>query len=283
MSGTAKSKRGYGHPHHLFKLPTMTDAVTHKDLTDDKLETTQPPAAQEELGNALTRYIVNKCEKLRENPVYKILFFAQSAHMIMALAVVLVTVLVFPSESKMSSRQAERIKLSKLVNIVHLAAFSTHFGIHIWMTFISGVCLYYKLSRHAFGDVQKILFPKYYSTSSLLNAITLIQFSKICVANNVWDIHTFLQLYVMSLCFLMELGIRLYVVPPMLRLISAKTAIEKSAGIGNEVGRQDLGPLVNCPHYMAIHRTFRKVHMVMAVCNIITMMCNVFHLVYIAT
>jgi hypothetical protein len=81
----------------------------------------------------------------------------------------------------------------------------------------------------------------------------------------------------------MELGIRLYVVPPMLRLISAKTAIEKSAGIGNEVGRQDLGPLVNCPHYMTIHRTFRKVHMIMAVCNIITMLCNVFHLVYIAT
>uniref|UniRef100_A0A2S2NVJ1 Transmembrane protein n=1 Tax=Schizaphis graminum TaxID=13262 RepID=A0A2S2NVJ1_SCHGA len=193
MSGTAKSKRGYGHPHHLIKLPTMTGAVTHKDLADEKLETTQPPAVQEGSGNAFTKFIVNKCEKLRENPVYKILYFVQSAHIIMALAVVLVTVIVFPSDSKMSSRQSERIQLSGLVNIVHLAAFSTHFGIHIWMTFISGVCLYYKLSRHAFGDVQKILFPKYYSTSSLLSAITLIQFGKICVANNVWDIHTFLQ------------------------------------------------------------------------------------------
>jgi hypothetical protein len=65
MSETAnyKSKRGYGHPHHLFKLPTMTDAVSHMDLADEKVETTQPLAVQAGPGNVLTtfiRYIVNK-------------------------------------------------------------------------------------------------------------------------------------------------------------------------------------------------------------------------------
>lgn len=49
----------------------MTDAVAHKDLAEEKSETTQSPAVQEECGNALTRYIVKTCEKLRENPVYK--------------------------------------------------------------------------------------------------------------------------------------------------------------------------------------------------------------------
>ncbi|CAH1732783.1 unnamed protein product [Aphis gossypii] len=202
----------------------------------------------------------------------------------MALAVILVAVTMLTAgDINKSSRIGERVKPRKLVNIIHLAAFCTHFGAHIWMTFISGVCLYYKLSRHAFADVQKVLFPKYYTTSSWLNAFILIQFGKICVSDNVWDIHTYLQLCALSLCFLVELSIRLYVVPPMLRLITVKMAIEKSAGIGHEVGRQDLGPLLNCPHYMALHRTFRKVHMAMAICNIITMMCNVFHLVYIAT
>lgn len=90
------------------------------------------------------------------------------------------------------------------------------------------------------------------------------------------------QLFVLSLCFLLELMIRLYVVPPLLRLITVKTAIEKSAGVGNEVGHYDLGRLVDCPHYMAIHRSFRQVHLCVAIGNVITMMCTAFHLAYIA-
>ncbi|XP_025204189.1 transmembrane protein 205-like [Melanaphis sacchari] len=288
MSGTANSKpkRGY-HPHHLYKLPMTADAVTSEDLSGEEAETTQPPADQAEPVNALTAYtrgyVVNKCallyDRLQKNPVCKILFFVRSVHMIMALAIILVAVTMLPGDLQKSAKIGEKVKSRRLVRIAHLAAFCTHFGAHIWMTFVSGVCLYYKLSRHAFGDVQKILFPKYYSISSLLNAFKLIQFSKMCV--NEWDIHTYLQLCALSICLLVELSIRLYVVPPMLQLISVKMAIEKSAGIGKEVGRQDLGPLINCPHYMAVHKTFRKVHMIMAVCNIITMMCNIFHLVYI--
>lgn len=53
--------------------------------------------------------------------------------------------------------------------------------------------MYFNLARHAFGDVQKILFPKYFSLNSLLSAITLIQFGKMHVAANAWDVHTYLQ------------------------------------------------------------------------------------------
>lgn len=56
-----------------------------------------------------------------------------------------------------------------------------------------GLSLYFNLARHAFGDVQKILFPKYFSLNSLLSAITLIQFGKMHVAANAWDAHTYLQ------------------------------------------------------------------------------------------
>lgn len=59
--------------------------------------------------------------------------------------------------------------------------------------------MYFNLARHAFGDVQKILFPKYFSLNSLLSAITLIQFGKMHVAAEMWDVHTYLQVQVRTL------------------------------------------------------------------------------------
>lgn len=86
----------------------------------------------------------------------------------------------------------------------------------------------------------------------------------------------------LTLCFLVEFCIRIYFVPSVLELISKKTVIEKAAGIGQEVGHYDLGPLLQCPHYMAVHRSFRKVHMFTAIGNIIAIMCSAFHLYFLA-
>lgn len=80
----------------------------------------------------------------------------------------------------------------------------------------------------------------------------------------------------------MEFFIRLYLVPSVLELISSKTVIEKAAGIGHEVGHYELGPLLQCPHYMSIHRAFRRVHMCTAIGNIIAIMCSAFHLYFLA-
>lgn len=74
-----KSKRGYGHPHHLFQLPTMADTAACKDLVKEDEKTTQPLTDHHEKPvNALTastRYVVNKCalfyEALQKNPVFK--------------------------------------------------------------------------------------------------------------------------------------------------------------------------------------------------------------------
>jgi len=294
MCGTAnhKSEHGHGHPHHLFRVPAA-DAAAYEYLAKEDKAQTMPakrPVDRKKPGDALTsltRSTIDKCTsyfgEFQKSPAYKVLFFTQPAHVIMALAVTLVAASMLPGDMKKTSNvNGENVKPRTFVNFVYLAAFCTHVGAQFWMTFISGLSLYFNLARHAFGDVQKILFPKYFSLNSLLSAITLIQFGKMHVAANMWDVHTYLQLFVLSLCFLLELMIRLYVVPPLLRLITVKTAIEKSAGVGNEVGRYDLGPLVDCPHYMAIHRAFRQVHLFVAIGNVVTMMCTAFHLAYIA-
>ncbi|VVC31482.1 Domain of unknown function DUF4149 [Cinara cedri] len=299
MCGTANHNSEYGHGPQL-RVPAA-DAAAYGFLAGEaKQATTPPPPAPVEDDEpvqlkkssdtlsaltAVTKRTVEKCASLfgevQKSPAYKVLFFTQPAHVIMALAVTLVAASMIPGK-KTTTVNGEVVKPRTFVNFVYLAAFCTHVGAQFWMTFISGLSLYFNLARHAFGDVQKILFPKYFSLNSLLSAITLIQFGKMHVAANVWDLHTYLQLFVLSLCFLLELMIRLYVVPPLLRLITVKTAIEKSAGVGTEVGHYELGRLVDCPHYMAIHRSFRQVHLCVAIGNVITMMCTAFHLAYIA-
>ncbi|CAI6356192.1 unnamed protein product [Macrosiphum euphorbiae] len=283
-------KRGYGgHPHHLFKLPEA-DVTTCESMYEEGLQTSTTvaePLAGNEL-TTVTRNIANKCatifRRLQRSLAYKKWFFEHSTHIIMALAIVLVTTSLIPGDlretSNANNRNDGKVKPQTLVYFVYLASFSIHLGSQFWMTIVSGLSLYFNLSRHAFGDVQKILFPKYFSINSVLSAITLVQFRKITA--DVWQLHTYLQLITLNLCFLLELTIWLYMVPTVLRLIAAKTAIEKSAGLGKEVGRCNLGRLVKCPHYMTIHRIFRKMHMVMAMGNVITIMCSIYHLTYIA-
>lgn len=86
----------------------------------------------------------------------------------------------------------------------------------------------------------------------------------------------------MTLCFLTELVIFLYLTPPLLALMSTKIAIEKEAGIGLEVGKLEPGKLLKCPHYVKIHQAFRKVHMSIAMGNVFTMACTTLHLYYLS-
>lgn len=86
----------------------------------------------------------------------------------------------------------------------------------------------------------------------------------------------------LSLCFLLELLIRLYIVPPVIQLITVKTELESAAGVGQEVGRYKLGQLIHCPHYMKLHHTFRRLHFITAIGNILTISCSAFHLHFIA-
>lgn len=87
----------------------------------------------------------------------------------------------------------------------------------------------------------------------------------------------------MSGAFFLELLIRLYLTPPLLQLIVKKNNLERAAGVGNEIGSHNAGPLKNCPYYLKIHQAFRRVHVTVAMGNMLTMACTVLHLYYIAS
>lgn len=86
----------------------------------------------------------------------------------------------------------------------------------------------------------------------------------------------------LSACFLSELAVRLYLTGPLVSLISAKEEIEYRAGLGNEVGRQEMGELAACPHYRQLHQRFRKVHCTIAVANMACLASSAFHLHFMA-
>ncbi|XP_066582346.1 transmembrane protein 205 [Prorops nasuta] len=228
------------------------------------------------LLSALQKYY----ESVQQTKFFKILFYtAQPAHVIMIAAVLCVTSALMPTTNKVHMAGHPH---SRTTSFIYLASFVMHFGAQIWMTFVSGLSLYFALPRHTFGEVQRVLFPRYFTINACLSLITLLIFIKHHPAYT-WDSEIAIQVGGMSGAFFLELLIRLYLTPPLLKLIVQKNNLERAAGVGNEIGRHNPGPLKHCPHYLKIHVAFRRVHVCIAMGNMLTMACTVLHLHYLAS
>lgn len=95
----------------------------------------------------------------------------QPAHLLTILAVTTIAYFLNPNN-------VNENKQSKVSTFFYIGSYCIHFGTQIWMTFVSGLALYFALPRHIFGSVQKVLFPKYFALNSLLSLITAIVFLK---------------------------------------------------------------------------------------------------------
>ncbi|KYN03630.1 PREDICTED: transmembrane protein 205 [Cyphomyrmex costatus] len=248
------------------------DALFLSDLADDVL------VASTNHYSLILKKLSSYYEVVRRSKVFKILFYTtQPAHIIMIAAVLFVITVLFPIKGQSSNHS-----YSRMMSFIYLTSFVVHFGAQIWMTFVSGLSLYFALPRHAFGEVQRVLFPRYFTINACLSLITLLIFVK-HHPTHTWDSEIAVQVGAMSGGFFLELLIRLYLTPPLLQLIVQKNNFERAAGVGNEIGRHNPGPLKNCTHYMKIHRAFRRVHVCIAMGNMLTMACTVLHLYYIAS
>lgn len=108
-----------------------------------------------------------------------------------------------------------------------------------------------------------ILFVKYFLTS--------------------WNATAIVQLIALSVTVFIEIIIRLYLAPPMLRLMHEKYRIEGAIGSGREVGSLEQGDLIQCPHYQRIHKTFRRIHMTIAMGNMSVLLATCLHLYFLAS
>lgn len=258
----------------LQRRQQAENALYLSDLADDVL------VSSTNHYSMILKKVSTYYEVVRRSKAFKILFYTtQPAHVIMIAAVLFVTSVLFPFKGR---AQASNHPYSRIMSFIYLASFVVHFGAQIWMTFVSGLSLYFALPRHAFGEVQRILFPRYFTINACLSLITLLIFVKHHPAHT-WDSEIAVQVGAMSGAFFLELLIRLYLTPPLLQLIVQKNNFERAAGVGNEIGRHNPGPLKNCTHYLKIHRAFRRVHVCIAMGNMLTMACTVLHLYYIAS
>lgn len=218
-------------------------------------------------------------EAMQQTKLFKILFYTtQPAHVIMIAAVLCVTSALVPTTDRMHVGHPQ----SSTTSFIYLASFMMHLGAQVWMTFVSGLSLYFALPRHTFGEVQRILFPRYFTINTCLSLTTLLIFAKHHPIHT-WDTEIAIQVGGMSTAFFLELLIRLYLTPPLLRLMVQKNTLERAVGVGNEIGAHNPGPLKHCPHYLKIHQAFRRIHVYIAMGNMLTMGCTVLHLHYIAS
>ncbi|KAJ8983441.1 hypothetical protein NQ317_013203 [Molorchus minor] len=259
----------------LIEKPASVDHQKFKYEDGAKLQYKEDILA---VSTYYTKVVFNSIEdvykKFLDSTLSRILFqTTQPAHLITAIAVLCIAYLFFPNRTSS--------QISPIWTLIYLGSFSAHFGAQIWMTFVSGLALYFTLPRHTFGNVQQVLFPKYFLLNAALSLITLAVFLR-TKNSQIRDTEVAVQACGMSLCFLVELVVRLYLTPPLLALMTEKNAIEKKAGVGMEIGKLDPGKLLNCPHYLMVHKGFRKVHMTIAILNIVAMGCTMLHLYYLS-
>ncbi|XP_030756369.1 transmembrane protein 205 [Sitophilus oryzae] len=260
----------------LKELASLKNVCLLSEKKDSHKEYTQDILAVMTYWTKVLVFMINDYIKsFQSTKAYRIITSTtQPAHFVVTISVLYLAYIYLSNKSTVAT-------ISPVWTLLYLGSFSAHFGAQIWMTFISGLSLYFSLPRHTFGSVQKVLFPRYFLLNSMLSMVTLAIFLRV-KTNELKNLEIGVQAFAMSFCFLIELLIFLYLVPPLTALISSKTAIEKEAGTGMEVGQFELGKLHKCPHYIKILKAFRKVHMTVAIGNMCALGCTSLHLYYLA-
>lgn len=283
---------------------TSTPAAALKAQQQRKLSSMEPSMDDAlAIGTQMTRQVSERITclvaKLQASRLYTILTrTTQPAHLIAVciLAFVLMTVgrdLIDPTTTVATEAAAENAAASAtaastrtatggvMAALVFLGAFATHFGSQIWMTFVSGLSLYFSLPRHVFGQCQQILFPRYFALNAMLSLTMLVVYAKYFLSG--WTTSAGIQMGSLALAAGIEVVVRLYLVPPMLQLMHEKYRIEDAIGSGQEVGSLVQGDLVDCPHYQRIHKGFRRIHMTIAIGNMTVMLTTCLQLYFLAS
>ncbi|KAG8232408.1 hypothetical protein J437_LFUL013980, partial [Ladona fulva] len=190
----------------------------------------------------------------------------QPGHVIAVATVLVLSAIFYPSKADAS----HGTRLRQLLSLLHLTAFSIQFGSQIWMTFVSGLSLYFTMPRHIFGQIQKVLFPLYFTLTGILSLISLYTYSKLHSLN---DGEGKSQVVAMCACFAVQLLTRLYLCPRLVRFMECKHKMEQLASPT---------AIAKCPRYMQYCVYFRWAHTATAMCNIFSMACTTFHLHHLA-
>lgn len=209
----------------------------------------------------------------------------QPTHVIIVAVTCLVLNIIWPVLAPESDQHVTETSpqqpISKWTVFSYVSSFAVHFGNQIWMTFVSGLALYFSLPRHTFGQCQKILFPKYFAINAVLSLVMLICFCQMLNRDAKISTMDFVQIVTMGVTALIEAVVYLYLVQPLLNLMYQKYQFEMMVGSGQEVGYESQKQLKQSLEYQRVHKSFRRIHMTIAIGNVITVACTFSHLYYL--
>lgn len=283
----------------LEKVPTEVKSEAKEDVVY-----VDPLVGATQATRQVFDTISNLQKRFQTSTIYKILTrTTQPSHAISMIFVSFILLVLWPNLVGQSSAEAGADNAacpvaqpnSVLVSLAYFGSFATHFGAQMWMTFVSGLALYFNLPRHTFGRIQEILFPKYFSMGTALSVVTLLTFIKLqqtahpeLLSANIrtWDPLIVLQLVSLALCATLELIVWLYLAPPMLRLMHQKYHFEASETVGQEVGHYsgtENVQLRRSNYYLNVHKRFRQIHMITAMANMVSLLCTFVHLHFLAS
>lgn len=169
---------------------------------------------------------------------------------------------------------------NKIALFGYLSTFAIQFGSQIWMTFVSGLALYFSLPRHTFGQCQRVLFPKYFLMNATLGLIKLYSFCQMLEGQERIGTAAFVQIVLIGTATLIEAGIYLHLVDPLLNLMHLKHKYELMVGSGQEVGFENFKALKESAEYKKVHKGFRRMHSLIAMGNLATVACSFSHLYF---
>ncbi|XP_060598079.1 transmembrane protein 205-like [Ruditapes philippinarum] len=171
---------------------------------------------------------------------------------------------------------------SSHIAFLHLLSFAAHFGAQCWVTFVAGFAMFFSLPRIMFGHLQSRMFPLYFTTTLILSCITLLTFVVRHPFSTLSSSES-KQLLGLCICVVSTFVNSFYIAPRIVEAMISVFEIEKSSGVAYVVGYCDKTELKKDPKYAKHYRTFRLFHSVSGVANVITLICNIVYLHYLAS
>ncbi|XP_056884818.1 transmembrane protein 205 [Takifugu flavidus] len=170
--------------------------------------------------------------------------------------------------------------------VLHLLVLSFTWGMQVWVTFIAGFVLVQQVTLHTFGLVQSKLFPVYFYCQMGSSVISLALYA-VYHPRELLNGHESVQMALYFVALIMAFLNAQWFGPSVTELMLQKMEIEKSHGLGNQIGwksqREAYAKLrEQDPKYRGYRNSFGRYHGLSSLCNLVGFLCTTTNLVYLA-
>ncbi|KAK3520382.1 hypothetical protein QTP70_024132, partial [Hemibagrus guttatus] len=183
-------------------------------------------------------------------------------------------------------RMATEEELTDVVKVLHLLVMAFTWGMQVWMSFIAGFVMFFKVTLHMFGLVQTKLIPVYFYCLLGGNIISLAIYAVYHPRELLnWHETTQMALFVMAV-IIAGLNVQWFT-PAVTEHFLVIRKIEQEHGLGGEVGfSANREPYIKLreqdPKYKVHRKSFYRYHGLSVLSNFVGFACITVNLIYLA-